>query len=113
MAFQQAPIQVQKTEEFELLKKVIERVFAQDVLEKFYKKLQTRDIRVRQFEKVLEQGVFEEIDSGLSQSGKTAKQLFGALPLSDQSLIRELYLERIEQVDPGIRQKFQKVYRYY
>ena len=113
MAFQQAPIQVQKTEEFELLKKVIERVFTQGVLEKFYKKLQTRDSRVRQFEKILEQGIFEEIDSGLSQSGKTAKQFFGALPLSDQSLIRELYLERIEQVDPGIRQKFQKIYRYY
>jgi hypothetical protein len=113
MAFQQAPIQVQKAEEFELLTRVIERVFAQGVLEKFYKKLQSRDIRVREFEKVLEQGIFEEMHSGLSQSGKTAKQLFSALPLSDQSLVRESYLERIEQVDPGLRQRFQKIYRYY
>jgi hypothetical protein len=113
MAFQQAPILVQKAEEFERLKRIIEQVFAQGVLDKFYKKLQSRDIRVREFEKVLEQGIFEEIDSGLSQSGKTVKQFFGVLPLSDQSLIRELYLERIEQVDPGLRQRYQKIYRYY
>ena len=113
MAFQQAPMQVQKTEEFGELKSVIERVFAEGVLERFYKKLQSRDLRVREFEKVLEQRIFEEVDSGLSQSGKTAKQLYGALPVSDQSLIREFYLERIEKVDPELRQKFQKIYRYY
>jgi len=112
MAFQQAPMQVQKIEEFEQLKSVIERVFAPGVLEKFYKKLQSRDLRVREFEKVLEQRVFEEVDSGLSQFG-TAAKYYSALPVSDQSLIREFYLERIEKVDPKLRQRFQKIYRYY
>jgi hypothetical protein len=113
MAFQQAPMQVQKIEEFEQLKSVIERVFAVGVLERFYKKLQSRDLRVREFEKVLEQRIFEEVDSSLSQSGKAAKQFYSALPVSDQSLIREFYLERIEKVDPKLRQRFQKIYRYY
>ena len=113
MAFQQAPMQVQKVEEFGQLKSVIERVLSEGVLEKFYRKLQSRDVRVREFERVLEQRIFEEVDSSLSQSGKTAKQFYGALPVSDQSLVRELYLERIERVDPELRQKFQKIYRYY
>ena len=113
MAFQQAPIQVQKTEEFDQLKAVIERVFGRDVVEKFYKKLQRRDVRIREFEKVLEHKIFEAVDSSLSQSGKKAEQLYKILPLSDQSLIREFYLERIEQVDPALRAKFQKIYRYY
>ena len=113
MAFQQAPMQVQKTEEFDQLKAVIERIFEQGVVEKFYRKLQSRDVRVREFEKILEQGIFEEVDSSLSQSGKAAKQFYSALPVSDRSLIRELYLERIEKVDPGLREKFQKIYRYY
>jgi gamma-glutamylcysteine synthetase len=113
MAFQQAPLQVQKTEEFDQLKAVIERVFAQGVVEKFYRKLQSRDVRVREFEKVLEQRIFEEMDSSLSQSSKAAKQFYSSLPISDRSLIRELYLERIEQVDPRVREKFQKIYRYY
>ncbi|HXB20876.1 MAG TPA: hypothetical protein VNV88_05815 [Candidatus Solibacter sp.] len=106
-------MQVQKIEEFDHLKSVIERVFAAGVLEKFYKKLQSRDVRVREFEKVLEQRIFEDVDLSLSRSGKAAKQFYGALPVSDQSLIREFYLERIEKVDPALRQKFQKIYRYY
>ena len=113
MAFQQAPMQVQKTEEFEQLKLAIERVFAAGVLERFYKKLQSRDLRVREFEKVLEQRVFEEVGPRLSQSGTAAKQYYSALPVSDQSLIREFYLERIEKVDPRLRQRFQRIYRYY
>ncbi len=113
MAFQQAPIQVQKIEEFDQLKAVIERVCDSRVVEKFYKKLQSRDVRIREFEKVLEQEIFENVDSSLSQSGKKAEQLYKTLTLSDQSLIREFYLERIEQVDPALREKYQKVYRYY
>src|SRR5258708_3348248 len=113
MAFQQALMQVQKIEEFEQLKSIIERVFAAGVLEKFYKKLQGRDVRVREFEKVLEQRIFEEVDPSLAQSGHAAKKYYRELPVSDQSLIREFYLERIESVDPKLRQKFQKIYRYY
>jgi hypothetical protein len=113
MVFQQAQIPVQKAEEFEQLRSAVERVFAADKVEKFLKKLENGNVRIRQFEKVLDKRVFEAVDSALSQSGKAARQLYGALALSDQALMREFYLERIEKVDPKLRQRFQKIYRYY
>lgn len=113
MAFQQAQIPVQKTEEFEQLRSALERVFAADKVEALLKKIESSNVRIRQFEKLLDKAVLERVDSVLAGSGKSAKQLYGALALSDQALIREFYLERIERVEPRLREKFQKVYRYY
>ena len=113
MAFQQAQIPVQKQEEFDKLKSAIERIFASGSVGSLLKKLQSRSVRVRQFEKALDKGVFEAVDPVLAQSGRTAKQLYSALTLSDQALMREFYLERVEKVDADIRGKFQKVYQYY
>jgi hypothetical protein len=113
MAFQQAQIPVQKTEQFEQLRATIERAFAGERVEKLLRKIQSSNVRIREFEKALDKGVFEAMDSALSASGKTAKQLYTALTLSDQALMREFYLERVEQVDAKVRQRFQKVYRYY
>jgi hypothetical protein len=49
----------------------------------------------------------------LAKSGKPAKALYESLTVSDQALMREFYLEQIEKVDAKVRQKYQKVYRYY
>jgi hypothetical protein len=35
------------------------------------------------------------------------------LTVSDQGQIRELYLSKIEEVDPALRARFGKLYRYY
>jgi hypothetical protein len=113
MAFQQAQIPVQKTEQFEQLRATIERAFAGERVEKLLRKIQSSNVRIREFEKALDKEIFEAMDPVLSGSGKTAKQLYAALTLSDQALMREFYLERIEQVDAKVRQRFQKVYRYY
>jgi hypothetical protein len=113
MAYQQAQIPVSKVEEFEQLKSVLERILAPAAVESFYKKLQNRTVNVREFEKVVSSGILEELDGALKNSGKTARQLYGALPVSDQALMREFYLERIEQVDVKVREKYRKVYRYY
>ena len=113
MAFQQAQIPVQKTEEFEQLRSAIERIFAAEKVEKLLRKLQSSSVRIRQFEQALAKNVFDETDSVLARSGKSAKQLYAALPLSDQALIREFYLERIEKVGSKIRERFRKVYQYY
>ena len=113
MAFQQAQIPVQKREEFDELKSAIERVFGVGTIESLLKKLQSSNVRVRQFEKALDNKVFEAVDPVLARSGRTAKQLYAALVLSDQALMREFYLERVEKVDPEVRGRFQKVYRYY
>ncbi|MBZ5525048.1 MAG: hypothetical protein LAP21_22715 [Acidobacteriia bacterium] len=113
MAFEQAQIDVQKTAEFEQLKAAIERVFAAAAVEGFLKKLQSSDARIRQFEKVLEAQVIESVDATLKKSGKTARQLYATLTVSDQAMMREFYLERIEQAAPALREKYRKVYRYY
>jgi hypothetical protein len=113
MAFEQAQIPVQKTEEYEHLKLALQRVFDGGTVEKFLKKLEGGSIRIRQFEKVLERRVLEEVDPVLASAKKSARQLYEALAQSDQALMREFYLERIEEVPPTVREKFQKVYRYY
>src|SRR5262252_1070363 len=113
MAYQQAQIAVTKTEEFEQLKSAVERVLAPAAVEKFYSKLQSRAVNVREFERIAAAGVFEALDSGLKSSGKKAKKLYESLAVSDQALMREFYLERIEQVDMKVREKYRKVYRYY
>jgi hypothetical protein len=113
MAYQQAQIAVTKTEDFEQLKSALERIFSSPAVEKFYSKLQSRTVYVREFEKVLDQGILESVDSALAKSGKPAKALYESLTVSDQALMREFYLERIEKVDTKVRQKYQKVYRYY
>ena len=113
MAFQQAQIPVQKTEEFEQLKSAIERAFAPEKVEKLLRKFQGRNVRVREFEKALDKRVFESVDPALARRAQAAKDLYGKMELSDRALIREFYLERVEKVDPALRGKFQKIYRYY
>ncbi|HET9184206.1 MAG TPA: hypothetical protein VFP59_18960 [Candidatus Angelobacter sp.] len=113
MAFQQAPIPVQKTEDFEQLKAAIERIFGAAAVEKFYSRLESRNMGVREFEKIVSSGLLEIVDSTLARSGKTAKEVWESLALSDQALMREFYLEKVEQVDPATRHKYRKVYRYY
>jgi hypothetical protein len=113
MAYQQAQIPVTKTDEFEQLRSAVERVLAPAAVEKFYSKLQSRAVNVREFEKIAGSGILEALDGGLKASGKTARQLYESLALSDQALMREFYLERIEQVDVRVREKYRKVYQYY
>ena len=113
MPFEQAQIPVQKTEQFEQLRGVIDRSFASGNTEKVLRRIQSSGARIREFEKVLEKGIFEAVDPTLNTSSRSARQLYSELTLSDQALMREFYLERIEQVNPEIRRKFQKVYQYY
>jgi len=113
MAYEQAQITVQKAQEFEQLKSALDRIFSSAALEKFYRRLESKGVSAREFEKIAGLGLIEEADAGLAGSGKSAKQLYEALTLSDQALMREFYLERIEKVDPKVRLKHQKVYRYY
>ncbi len=113
MGFEQAQIPVQKTEEFEQLRSAIERSLSSAAVERFYSQLQSRSMQVRNFEGIAASGIFEVADATLARSGRTAKELYESLTVSDQAMIREFYLEKIEQVDAKIRQKYKKVYRYY
>jgi hypothetical protein len=113
MAYQQAQIAVTKAAEFEQLKSALDRVFDSAALSKFYGKLQSRSILVREFEKILDLEILETVDGALAKSGTTGKKLYESLTVSDQALMREFYLERIEKVDQKVRQKYQKIYQYY
>ena len=60
---------------------------------------------------MLSSGVLERLDDGFASSG--ARKLYEMLPTSDQAQMREFYLSKIEEVDPALRAKYQKLYRYY
>jgi hypothetical protein len=111
--FEQAGIKVQNEQDYSTLKSAVERLLGSAQLEKFLKKLESKSIRIREWEKVLEKRVIEDLDETLKKSGKSAKQLYDALPVTDQGQMREFYLTRIEEVDPATRQKFHKIYSYY
>jgi hypothetical protein len=111
VGFQQAAARIEKEQEFEDLKGAIERAFGPEKVEEFLRQAQSRGIRVRDLEAVLAKGILERIDATLAKSG--AQTLYQALALSDQGQIREFYLSKIEEVEPRLRAKFQKLYRYY
>ncbi len=113
MDFQQAAIKVEKEKEFEELKRAVARVFDPNNVERFLKRLQSKRVRARDLDAVLAQRVFESLDPDLAKSGNSARQLYQALAVSDQGQFRELYLSRVEEIDPGLRTKYYRIYRYY
>ncbi len=109
--FQQAGIPLEKGAEFEELKAGIERIFSPPAVEQFFKRLEGKGIRIREFEKILDRKLLEEFDPRLKQRG--ARKLYDALGVGDQAQMRELYLRTLEQVDDALRQKFCKIYVMY
>ena len=111
--FQKALIAIENPEAFGALQSTIERVFAPARVEKFLKRLVKRGVSVRNFDHVMDNRVMEDVDETLRNSGKTARGLYDALPLSDQAQMRELYLTSLESIELGLREKYAKIYRYY
>ena len=109
VAFEQAAIKVQKEQEFARLQGAVEQAFLPAMVERFLKQLDRNGIRVRDFDAVLAQRVLE----GFGEAGLDARQLYGSLPVSDQALMREFYLSKLEGVDIGLRHKFKELYQYY
>jgi len=113
VTYEQAVIKVEKEAQFAELKAAMERAFAADVIEKLLKRLESRGIRIRNFDDVLDQSVIESVDGSLKKSGKTAKGLYQELTLTDQGQMREFYLSKLEQVEDALRHKFRKIFQYY
>jgi hypothetical protein len=101
--FEQAAIAVQDEQGFQQLASRIEAAFAANRADLFLASVASKKLRVRQFEQVLEKGLL----------GNDSPELYKALPTSDQALIREKYLARIEKVPFELRQRFLKIYAYY
>jgi hypothetical protein len=109
MAFEQATIKVEKAEEFGKLQAAVEQAFLPDKVERFLKQMDRKGIRVRNVDAVLAERVLE----GFAETGLNARQLYDALPVSDQAQMRELYLSKVETLDVTLRHKFRKLYQYY
>jgi hypothetical protein len=101
--FDQAVFPVQNEPQFQELSQRIEAAFASNRADLFLSSVARKKLRVRQFEEILKLGLL----------GEDSPALYQALPVSDQSLIREKYLARIEKVPADLRQRFLKIYAYY
>jgi hypothetical protein len=53
------------------------------------------------------------LDERLAGAGRTASQWWAELPVPDQGQLREFYLTAVEAVNPGLREKYVKIYRNY
>ncbi len=111
--FQQAGIPVEKLDDFERLRSALARVFAPAGVDKFLRLLQRKNVPIRDFPRVLREKLLEQSDAELGRSGEAAQALYDALPVSDQAQMREFYLTTLEAVDQPLREKFNKLYRYY
>ena len=67
--------------------------------------------RIRDLEAIRARGAFEKADRTLAKL--RAHGLYQALTVSTRRKMREFYLTRVEEVEPGLRTKFQQLYRYY
>ncbi len=110
---QQAVIPVVREKEFQELKGAISRCFAAANVEEFLKRVKKSRTRVRDFDRIAASAVFERVDQEFGKTGRSAKKLYGELPVSDQGQIREFYLSKVEEVEPALRAKFHYLYQYY
>jgi hypothetical protein len=109
VAFEQAAIKVEKAQEYAKLQGAIEQAFSPEKAEQFLKQLDRKGIRVRDVDAVFGKKMLD----AFGEPGLNVQQVYQALPLSDQGLIRELYLSKLEGVDATLRHKYRKVYQYY
>ncbi|MGB8014098.1 MAG: hypothetical protein WCF68_20955 [Terriglobales bacterium] len=110
MIFEQGTIKVEKEREFGDLKATIEKAFAADRVARLLKALDGRGIRVRDLDAAFAAGA---IDAAVGGKAGSARSLYSALPVSDQAQVRELYLSKVEEVEPALRARFHKLYQYY
>jgi len=107
VGFEQATIPIEKEREFQQLRDAIDRVYTPPLVEKFLRSMKSKRISVRQFDRVLAEGLIEK---NYPEVG-SAKALYEALTMTDQAQLREFYLERIEKVSVELRKKFSSIYR--
>jgi len=108
--FEQAVIKVENEREFGDLRAALEKAFGSELVTKYLKTLEGRNIRVRDLDAIF---AADAIDRAVGNKRGTARSLYSSLPVSDQAQAREFYLSRVEEVDPALRAKFHKLYQYY
>jgi len=103
MMFEQAQIAVQDEQGYTRLHALLDAAFDSRDVEVFLNRATRSKLRIRDFAGVLGRGLL----------GKEAAALYAALPVSDQALTRERYLQLVEAVAGELRQRYFRVYAYY
>ncbi len=103
MKFEQAAIAVQDQQGYADFHARIDSAFDPHDVEVFLSRVGRLKLRIRDFEGVLNRGLL----------GKEAAGVYQALPVSDQAMTRERYLQKVEAVPVELRQRYLKVYAYY
>jgi hypothetical protein len=111
--YRQPKLEIQARQVYEVLHAALERLLAPAAADRLLRKLENRGLKARNFEQLLAAKVLEQLDERLAGSGKTAGQWYAELPVPDQGQLREFYLTAVEAVDPGLREKYAKIYRNY
>jgi len=106
--FSQAPIEVENQAVFAELKTATENALNARA-EDFLHLVKHFGLRVRQFEEILRERIFEQMPG--ARPSRSCQELFAVLSSSDQGLIREFYLTGIEEIPLQLRSKYCKLYR--
>ena len=101
--FEQAAIAVQDEQGYAQFHALIDAAFDARDVDVFLNRVTRAGLRIRDFESVVRRGFL----------GKQAQGMYEALPVSDQALTRERYLQLIEAVPMELRQRYYKAYAYY
>ena len=109
MQFAQAQIEVRNQQIFDELKRAIENALVARS-DDFLQLVKRFGLRIREFEKVLKEHLFEQLPG--AKQARTSEQMYLDLGASDQGLIREFYLTRIEEIPVELRTKYLKLFRY-
>ncbi|MGA2570469.1 MAG: hypothetical protein ABSF23_08125 [Terracidiphilus sp.] len=101
--FEQAAIAVQDEQGYGRLHALIDTAFDARDIEVFLSRVSRSKLRIRDYEGIVERGLL----------GKEATRLYKSLPVSDQALTRERYLQLVEAVPLELRQRYFRAYAYY
>ena len=102
MKFEQALIAVQDEQRFAQVRTRISAAFDVRDVDVFLSLVSRAKLRIRDFEAILARGLL----------GKETAGVYAALPVSDQALTREHYLQQVETVPQELRKRYLKVYTY-
>ena len=101
--FEQAAFAVQDEKAYGDLHARLDAAFDSRDVEVYLHRVKRAGLKVRDFEGITDRGLL----------GKEVNDLYGKLPVSDQALTRERYLQLVEAVTPELRQRYLKVFAYY
>jgi hypothetical protein len=101
--FEQPVLPIADPIRFQTLHAAIAEAFSSTKGALFMRSLSRCNVRIRDFESVLTNGLL----------GKAIKVEYNQLCNADQGQIREFYLASLEKVAPELREKFFRLYAYY